>query len=1775
MSTFGKAAVKRFTHSGKNNLTIVTETPGPTAYSVDQSSILNNDPNKHFGFLEKKERFKELVKEQGNPEDTDYASETSEIKPAIRKVSGGEKEELLKFRVKLAKMEEQYERKLQSKEKDYHFIQERLNKAEAMYNNAVKEKNMFQSSTLVKEKELVEVNRKLNALRLKLDKEEKIASHFNEKMARSDVLQRKVEEMEKLQGKQKSLVDRKVQHENESLSHDLQKYKSRLELLESEKLKLDSTVSQLQQDRNSLKSKLAALQTTYENAKEVWKSSEDKFKEEYREIRKRFVGETEKSSAIKKELSTVLSHEQQKAMEREKKYESLQTSSEAQKNAYLARIQNLETDLDITERALSTKEDSLAAMVEEVEVLKQTMDKRKLDYEKEIKILKDMIAEKDLDLEHQNMQIADRLKKIQTEKLEFVAQKENDKDKFEKTIFSLQSTIQQYQADTSAAKKEYEFQINNYEQQVANLKQEIKVSKQNMQLQSDNCTKLQAQVLKYQSTIKDHRESSESIVQDLQVQLENIREEYEKLSKNKTLEHEVHDKEMYSLRAEIESINNDLQAKIAVLEQDNLELSEKCTVLGEQCQTLKKQYEHELFIYQEKLELKNSHLDEMNEKYDALIIENNSTCKDFERQVHLLGQKVEDLLTSQKQKEEEYNENRAASVAQIAKHLKTIDQLKSESLKTHERATGELGECRQEIEKLRLENEVLNQKCVSKEEAFATSCRDRELDQQKMQKNCDTMVEKLKSKDEMLMGRDQKINDLTSELTGLKQSKQLTVINHKKALDEMELALKEKDAHSQSLFKKVERLEAALNEERLNIENKDSNFAKLRKELADSQSLNFELSEAKSQCEIKISKLEGLVDEKKDKISSLESINSSLESSKEMEHRNFLNSSYQIKQLESETEELKAQLQDSSNEAERLKETLATAKAKTADMQLSNSNLSTKVESLESSLKMLERELGESKHNLEETTTTLNDVVESRKSLQKTLSVYKKDLEEAVNANEQANEEITASKLKEKKLQTTIQALESKLESGKSDLLSIKKELEGTRLESADRSDSVNQLNSQLLQLKQELAKRTQAYDQVNGQLKDANFCISQNTEEMNALKQRMQREMKVVSEERDAEADKAATILRKLSACEADLKELQNRNLDLMESYRAQTEDLKICQEHLQKESNKKAEVESTYNRLDDQCKMFKSQVAELENRNRLLKSEYSSNSQEYHSSLEAKDRKVVQLQNELSLLSQQREDMQNSLNEIVKRLKMDKNTLEMELASVQSDVSAGKIKLTGAEAKIEALAELSTLQAKEKEELSASHDLAIKKLNDKFHKEREEIQQKYISQFNEHKSKFHREQKEMEEKLTVLQSENQEWNEKYNDYFNKYTILSNEMLESISLNDQNSQEISKLNSAIQDAIAEKVTIERELVHTKELYSDYRKNVETIENESQMHLREVQELKAKLLHESELKAMAQQDYTGLRESFKVQFNDINESNKMLEKEKAILSKKLEVEIQKLSERLSEKNNEVHQLEIKLSTATGANDRYELKLSNEIGSREIKFKQLEAKLAEQAKENVKLSETIASLIKEKESINTLMRSELKKEVEKQSEIWKTRSDADKLELSLVIEELKKSEIAKNNDISRLNSQLNTAVMESENLKESHNNQLEKLKQLGKLTSQEIQQVASEKASLYGHTNANQKIKHLQKVTEENLKLKADKIELERDRDMYKRRALNLDRELEAQKALAPSDKPVSRVARSFKNRAPAKPEEKAAVEQKENVVTQLGASSGGFSFIIE
>ncbi|KAJ3326292.1 hypothetical protein HDV06_000168 [Boothiomyces sp. JEL0866] len=1756
----------------------VSETPGPTAYSVDQSSIVNSDPNKHFGFLEKKERFKELIKEQANPEDTDYASETSEIKPTVRKVSGGESELLAKFKTKMIKLEEQFERKFQTKEKELSQLQNKLNKIEVQYRTVVEEKSQFQSAALVKDKQLMEVNRKLTLLQSKLDKEEKIFTHFNEKVAKTDVLQRKVEELEKLQGKQKLLADRKFLQENESLCNDLQKYKSKLELLESEKYKLDLSVSQLQQEKSSLKSKLSALQTTYENAKESWKTTEDKFKEEYREMKKRVVSETDKRDSMQKEFSEALLVEQKKLRDVEKRVEALKTSNEAQKNAYLARIQNLETDLDITERALSTKEDHLSAMAEELEVLKQTITKRKFEYENQINLLKNLVAEKDRDLESQSQQIAERLKKIQTEKLELEAQKENDADKFEKTILSLQSTIQQYQAEQNSSKKDYQFQIKNYEQQIANLKQEITANNQELQLQSDNATKLRVELLKYEKMIKEHQRSSESTVNELKSQLVTLHEEYKQLSNNKSTENEIHSKELFTLRSEIDRISNDFEAKTAVMEQDNRELTEKCSLLEKEHQSLKNEYEHELFVVEEKLALKNTHLEEMNSKYENLIDENSVMCQNFEKQVSNLKQTIDNLLAELKGKEQDLAESNRVAQSEMENLNHTISQMKKASQQTQEHANLELDECRKEIEKLRIENESLNQKCVSKDEALAISCKDREAERAKMQKNCDSLVEKIRSRDDIISGRDQKISELTSEISTLKQSRQLTEINHKKALEESERLLKEKDGYAQSLFKKIERLEKELQDEKSSQDDKDVKMAMLRKELSISQGEVKELSEQNSLLETKVAKLEHSVEDQRDRLLQLESICASLESSKEIEHRNYMTAVQQLKQMEISQQDLTAQLLDCQDAFEKTKESLLVAKAKLKESSEENSELVSKVENLDSSLSKTEKELNDCKTTLQETIEELNSTSESKKVAQKSLHETQRELEDAFSANEYANNEISQLKQKEKKLEAKLSALENQVLSEGEMMQSTKKELELTKTELSGKSESVDRLNTQLGQMKQELSKFKESYHKNMEQLQDANTCIARNSDEITNLKVQLQKESQRKQELKDRLESSEASLqdhIVKLSKYESELKDLKHRNLELLGSLADRTEELKNCQGTLQSEVSEKNLCLSKSRRLDEQCKQLQTRVAELEDRNRSLNADCSNLSSELQSSVESKQREIQRLENKLMAVEQQSEEVQKSYSDLLKQHNHEKFKSENLINELQELVKSRDSKLKGCEEKIEALTELSNLRTQEQEQLSAAHELTIKKLNDKFHSEKEDIQKKYAAQLHNQKLEYFKEKSDLEEKLKLLENQRYQIEEKLEDYTSKLNNLSLEFNEMTEVKNNSDLEIAQLTAQVQSIAAEKATVERELVHVKDLYSEYRNKVEKIEHDSQKQLREVQELRAKLSHESELKAMAQNDYTELRETFKVKFNDLHELNKTLEKEKVMLSKKFDADLQKLSERLAEKTTEMQQLEMQLGTATGANERFELKLSNEISSREMKIKQMEGKLTEKLKENEKLAASIANLMKEKEAIQNNMNSDLKKEVEKHAETLKRRADAEKHELGLVIEELKAAETSKNAEIARLNSQLLTTMNDLETLKDSHKNQLEKFKQLGKLTAQEIQQVASEKASLYGHTNVNQKIKHLQKISEENLKLKAEKIQLERDRDLYRRRALNLEREIEAQRSLGPNEKTISRVARNFKTRPPLKEEEIAVVEEKENVLTQLGAASGGVSFMIE
>ncbi|KAG0052536.1 hypothetical protein BGZ83_002467 [Gryganskiella cystojenkinii] len=242
-------------------------TPGPNHYDV---KLNDDDPYKRFGFLGKTQRFRDNAKNQsaestnnssintaaspngtGSPYergslnvsvpsliiDDDASSvhsngSTTPDYPSRRPSNVGRSKSSDKLSTASSKVEERLKRELAeltdkfekykiSHQRDLEAMTDKHKKSETQYQGAIKEKCSILTQLATKESEIAELVARHTKLKASLEKSEKIASSVAEKSSKSALLQKRIDELERLLARSRLSLE-----EQESISKD---FKQKLE----------------------------------------------------------------------------------------------------------------------------------------------------------------------------------------------------------------------------------------------------------------------------------------------------------------------------------------------------------------------------------------------------------------------------------------------------------------------------------------------------------------------------------------------------------------------------------------------------------------------------------------------------------------------------------------------------------------------------------------------------------------------------------------------------------------------------------------------------------------------------------------------------------------------------------------------------------------------------------------------------------------------------------------------------------------------------------------------------------------------------------------------------------------------------------------------------------------------------------------------------------------------------------------------------------------------------------------------------------------------------------------------------------------------------------------------------------------------------------------------------------------------------------------------------------------------------------------------------------
>ncbi|KAG0371216.1 hypothetical protein BGZ54_008956 [Gamsiella multidivaricata] len=256
-------------------------TPGPNHYDVRAG---DDDPYKRFGFLGKTKRFNENTKGSGTGgtgsggpgglyernslstslpslviDDGTQSPDTASVhsngsttpdhtkRPTNPRSKSSDKlglafaantskvEERLKR--ELADLTEKFEKYRIARQKELDVMSEKQKKAEIMYQTVVKDKNAVQTQLASKESEIAELGVRHNMLKATLEKSEKAATVVNEKIGKTNQLQKRIDELEKLLIRTKASLEEQESISSEALQKlDLERQQLQQQLINQKEL---------------------------------------------------------------------------------------------------------------------------------------------------------------------------------------------------------------------------------------------------------------------------------------------------------------------------------------------------------------------------------------------------------------------------------------------------------------------------------------------------------------------------------------------------------------------------------------------------------------------------------------------------------------------------------------------------------------------------------------------------------------------------------------------------------------------------------------------------------------------------------------------------------------------------------------------------------------------------------------------------------------------------------------------------------------------------------------------------------------------------------------------------------------------------------------------------------------------------------------------------------------------------------------------------------------------------------------------------------------------------------------------------------------------------------------------------------------------------------------------------------------------------------------------------------------------------------------------------
>ncbi|KAF9955539.1 hypothetical protein BGZ65_003325 [Modicella reniformis] len=543
-------------------------TPGPNHYDVRH----DDDPYKRFGFLDKTKRFREnnkghgpggytstggsekgpyernalsaslpsLVIDEDGARSPDTASVTSgcttpeytqkPINPRSRSAdklgqafaaNTNKTEERLKR--ELVEMVDKFEKYRIARQKELDVMSERQKKAETMYQSAIKDKSFIQKQLLSKESEIAELGTRHNMLKATLERSERAAATVNDKIGKSNHLQKKIDELEKLLSRASASLE-----EQESLSNEARQ-------------KSDQEVQQLQQQLSEQK-ELSEQETT--RIIERQRLAEEQYEEELKRAKK----DTDAWQIKFEELERLFEELKQKLEAEQRTTEELRESMKRER-------EQLQDQIDRANEAIRRME-------KERQDLEADMSEKTSCLQQEKADLESAMNEKNTRLQQEKDEL-DQLLRVTCRELEELTEKHRATERMLE-----EQRVRHADAIETMTQHHEEQQMNFSKECQEHLKarQDLEQSIAHLITQLDQNRDVLLKVQKERATLQDEYDRSQVKIQEMSSSMMTLEAQYEELKVSSKQEQQEWVTKYESLSQESASQRQKSDAAIAELE---------------------------------------------------------------------------------------------------------------------------------------------------------------------------------------------------------------------------------------------------------------------------------------------------------------------------------------------------------------------------------------------------------------------------------------------------------------------------------------------------------------------------------------------------------------------------------------------------------------------------------------------------------------------------------------------------------------------------------------------------------------------------------------------------------------------------------------------------------------------------------------------------------------------------------------------------------------------------------------------------------------------------------------------------------------------------------------------------------------------------------------------------------------------------------------------------------------------------------------------------------